>query len=123
MTYAESLSAQYTRTKQMFTAPLRSPAKATADQGNQSGKQKPQPIINMLTDKLTQDNIAKLGFVSFEEIDKQFKIYLSGEWEAGYGGLPTCLRICLLAYSLLILQMRFGVQKWVPDLEACGEGI
>lgn len=70
----------------------------------------------MLKRQLTKENIESLGFIEHTEVEKQFEQYLSGEWEAGYGGLPRCLRICLLVYSLLILKERFNVKKWAPDL-------
>ena len=102
----------------MFTAPLaRSSAKSTEDEDNETGKKKPQPIIDMMRSRLTPENISELGFVSFKEVDKQFQIYLSDDWEAGYGGLPRCLRICLFVHSLLILKQKFGVKTWTPDLD------
>lgn len=111
------LALQYTRTKQMFTAPLNKPKKDADEKTAEKQKAQPQPIIDMLTRQLTKENIESLGFVEYAEIDKQFKTYLSGDWEAGYGGLPRCLRICLLVYSLLILKERFGVNKWRPEMQ------
>lgn len=109
----------YTRTKQMFTAPLsKAPTADAQDKEAEQGKKQPQPIIDMLTQKLTKENIQGLGFVSYPEIEKQLQQYLSGDWEAGYGGLPRCLRICLLVYSLLILKEKFGVRAWAPDADA-----
>lgn len=106
----------------MFTAPIkRSTANGNTDETEsketEQGKARPGPIINMLTNQLTRDNIESLGFIEYDEIKKQFDLYLSGDWEAGYGGLPRCLRICLLVYSLLILKQRFGVEKWHPDAD------
>lgn len=108
----------------MFTAPInRSPANGnghtdeTESKETEQGKSRPGPIISMLQNQLTRDNIEPLGFIEYVEIKQQFDLYLSGDWEAGYGGLPRCLRICLLVYSLLILKQRFGVQKWQPDAD------
>lgn len=103
----------------MFTAPIgekAEPSKDTEAKADEGGKETPQPIINMLKRQLTKENIESLGFIASEEVEKQFKQYLSGDWEAGYGGLPRCLRICLLVYSLLILKERFNVKKWTADL-------
>lgn len=87
--------------------------------GNESSKDTPQPIIDMLTSKLTRENVLSLGFIDYDEIKKHLDEYLSGEWTSvGYGGLPRCLRICLLVYSLLILKQRFGVRTWQPDVYA-----
>lgn len=106
----------------MFTAPInRSPANGHSDETEaketEESKLRPGPIINMLQNQLTRENIESLGFIEYEEIKKQFDLYLSGKWEAGYGGLPRCLRICLLVHSLLILKQRFGVKKWHPDAD------
>jgi hypothetical protein len=103
----------------MFTAPIgekAEPSKDTESKVDEGGKDTPQPIINMLKRQLTKENIESLGFIEFPYVQGQFEQYLSGKWEAGYGGLPRCLRICLLIYSLLILKERFNVNKWVKDL-------
>lgn len=113
------MGVQYARTKQMFTAPIgekAEPSKGTENKADEGGKETPQPIINMLERQLNKENVDSLGFIEYAEVEKQFKQYLSGQWEAGYGGLPRCLRICLLVYSLLILKERFNVKKWVADL-------
>ena len=100
----------------MFTAPLnRGKPKHTDEKAAEGVQKQPQPIIDMLTSKLTKENIEELGFLSWPKIQKEFQTYLSGQWEAGYGGLPRCLRICLLAYSVMILKIRFGVKTWKPD--------
>jgi hypothetical protein len=107
----------------MFTAPIQR-AKAgengnpdAEDKEDEKSKAQPGAIVSMLKSTLTVENIEELGFIEFAEIEGQFKQYLSGDWEAGYGGLPRCLRICLLTHSLLILKQRFGVKKWQPDAD------
>ena len=110
---------QYLRKKAMFTAPLKEKSDKPSKE-DEGGKSQPQPIVAMLTKQLTRDNIDALGFIDADQVEKQFQLYLSGDWTAGYGGLPRCLRICLLVYSLIILGKRFGVARWVADVEQHG---
>ncbi|KAL0061325.1 hypothetical protein AAF712_011842 [Marasmius tenuissimus] len=88
----------YRRAKAQYNVPLSPQSSASLS-----------PVQRLLREKITEQNIAKLGWANWEHIHGLLKSYLESPEYPADGGLDKRVRVLLCMVSFVILQERFKV--------------
>ncbi|KAJ6457124.1 putative asparagine synthase [Mycena vitilis] len=72
------------------------------------------PLQIHLRDRITQENIERLGFFNWPHLENLLTTYLKDPLFPADGSLDTRAQILMYALSFVVLQERFNVPTWVP---------
>lgn len=93
----------YERKKAQYNSPL---PRQSSTEGSES---KPSPLQSLLRDRLTQASVGRLGWISWEHVEKTLSAYLKSPEFPLDGGLDQRARVLLWVLSFVVLQERFSV--------------